>query len=116
MDLKNLQEALLADSMPSIECPGPSRTSIALEPSPDFAISASEPKKPGIVTGHSILLNNPMSSSNGTNDHIVMTDADRKAYTHILHLDTNPAIVVKQVANGTSKQHTQYYEATIQQW
>jgi len=77
--------------------------------------------KAGIVIGHYSFCRKPTNTIPGDpsteiEHEVVMTDADKKAYTHILYLKPSPETIVEQVAKDESRQRQHLNAATIRQW
>ena len=76
----------------------------------DISRDCVEAGKAGIVTGHYAFW------TADAKPQVVMIDADKKAYTHILYLKPSPETVVEQVAKNSSRQRPQYDVETVRQW
>lgn len=71
-------------------------------------------QKTGIVTGHFILWSKEIARAARPEHQNIMTDADKKVYTHILYLGTEPATIVEQVERDNAKEGKELWERT--QW
>jgi phosphoserine phosphatase len=77
--------------------------------------------KTGIVTGHYSFSNaapgsGPGDPSTGTNHEVVMVEADKKAYTHILYLKPSPETIVEQVAKDSTRDRPDFDATTVRAW
>lgn len=71
--------------------------------------------KTGIITGHYMFWNaNTLPSD--ANAQVAMTEVDKKIYTHILYLMTDPETVVQQVAQDATRKRHHFDAATIHEW
>lgn len=79
--------------------------------------------KAGIVTGHFAFCHAPTSATTSAGGpstaaihEVVMIDADKKTYTHILYLKPSPETIVEQVAKDSTRLRPRFDVETVRQW
>jgi adenylate kinase len=106
-------EQLLKTSKNTLEdfklLPKPDQDLVRAKTIEGISHECAETAKTGIVTGHYAFWNaapgpNPGDPPTGTNYQVVMIEADKKAYTHILYLKPSPETIVEQIAKDSTRQ------------
>jgi phosphoserine phosphatase/uracil phosphoribosyltransferase len=103
--------------------PKPSQDLVRASTIEGLSRECTETGKTGIITGHyafwdaSIGLG-PGGPSTVAKDQVVMTDADKKAYTHILYSKPSPETIVEQVAKDSTRRPSrpQLDVAAVREW
>jgi phosphoserine phosphatase len=101
--------------------PKPAQDLIRAKTIEGISRECAETGKTGIVTGHYSFWNaapgsGPGDPSTGTNHQVVMVEADKKAYTHILHLKPSPETIVEQVAKDSTRDRPDFDATTVRAW